>query len=348
MQLRPIADVTAHVTALVIAVVTALAGAPAHAQTLLQSTVMVRAQHSLVGVSEPLSASDYLYREGSVPFGRISGLADSDYQASVFHGLGIAWSQVGPGGVHVYAQAQSVASGAQLLRVTARGEASGFMSDYFSLSVPGAASGASFTVTAQVHVAGSAFAETLPGWTAAYQPTGDLAAFSNWSTWMRVMRGDNGQNLAELRAGQDCDARTNQGSGPFCRVSGQPGLQSITFQMENNGLAVQLDMRGWANAGTSIYQPQLLVTADSFADLGRSITWGGITALRDAGGQRVDDFAAVSASSGFDYRNAYVSAVPEAPASLLLLAGLAVLGAGWRRSLHQPVPRHPHPHPPAP
>ena len=172
--------------------------------------MVVDAKHFLVGVSEPLRASDYLHRKGSVPFGRIGGLADSDYQASAFHSLAIAWSQVGAGGVHVFAQAQSVAGGAQLLRVTGKGDASGFVSDFFTLNVPGAASGARFT-------------------------------------------------------------------------------------------------------------------------------WGGITALRDASGQVVNDFAAVSASSGLDYRNAYVSAVPEAPASLMLLAGRAMLGAGWRRGLGRVV-----------
>ena len=315
----------------------ALMGAPAHAQTLLQSTVYVEAKHFLVGVSDPFSASDFFYREGSVPFGRLSGWADSDYRPGEFHGLAIAWSQVGPGGVHVFAQAQSVASGAQLLRVTAQGGASGFMSDFFTLNVPGAASGASFTITAQVNVAGSAFAETLPGWNAASQHFGDLGAISNWEAWMRVMRGDNGQQLAELRARQDCVARTNGGNAPFCRESGQPGLQTITFQMQNNGLAVQLDMRGWASATTSVFEPQTLVTADSFADLGRSITWGGITALHDASGQLVDNFAAVSATSSFDYRHAYVSVVPEVPGSVMLLAGLAMLGAGWRRGLGRSV-----------
>jgi hypothetical protein len=315
----------------------ALMGAPAHAQTLLQSTVQVDAKHFLVGVSDPFSASDSFSREGSVAFGRLSGLADSDHQAGEFHGLAIAWSQVEVGGVHVFAQAQSVAGGAQLLRVTAQGGASGFMSDFFTLNVPGAASGASFTITAQVNVTGSAFAETLPGWTAAYQRSGDLGAISYWEAWMRVMRGDTGQQLAELRARQDCVARINVGSAPFCRESGQRGLQAITFQMQNNGLAVQLDMRGWASATTSVFEPQTFVTADSFADLGRSITWGGITALHDASGQRVDNFAAVSATSGFDYRHAYVSAVPEVPGSLMLLAGLSVLGAGWRRGLGRRV-----------
>ena len=229
----------------------ALAGVPAGAQTLLESTVMVDAKHFVRGIDDPLGASDYIYREGIVPFGRISAVADSDHQAQVYNGLGIAWSQVELGGVHVFAQAQSVAS-ATLLRVTGRGVASGFMSDFFSLNVPGAATGASFTVTAQVRVAGSAFAATLPGWTGAYQFAGDLAAFSSWKTWIRVMRGDSGQTVAELRAGQSCDARTNTGRGPLCRDTGQPGLQTISFQMLNNGTAVQLDMRGWASAGTSI------------------------------------------------------------------------------------------------
>lgn len=330
--MKPITLVAATAKALL---AMAFASQAASAQTLLQSTVVVEAKHFLVGVDDPLSAADSFYREGSVPFGRISGLADSDYSALANNGLAIAWSQVQLGGVHVFAQGQSVASGSQLLRVTSKADASGFMSDFFSPSVPGAATGASFTVTAQVNVSGSAFAQTLPGWTVAYQPTGALAAFSYWNSWVRVMRGDTGQNLAELRAGQDCDARNNTGSGPFCVVSGQPGLQTISFQMLNNGTAVQLDMRGWASAGTSIFQPRLLLTADSHADLGNSITWGGITELRNASGRLVSDFAAFSATSGFNYRNAYayVSVVPEAPGSLMLLAGLAMLGVVWRRGL---------------
>lgn len=306
----------------------------ASAQTLLQSTVTVEAKHFVVGVADPLSADDYLYREGSTPFGRISGVADSDYNPQAYHGLGIGWSQLEVGGVHVYAQGQSVASGPDLLRVTSRGTASGFMSDFFRLSVPGAATGATFTITAQVKVTGSAFAQTLPGWTGVFLPGGaELAAFSSWQSWVRVMHGSSGQTLAELRANEDCDARTNQGSGPFCRVEGQPGLQTISFQMQNNGTPVQLDMRAWTSAGTSIYQPQSFATADSYADLGQSVTWGGITGVRDASGALVSNYGAVSATSGFDYRNAYVSVVPEAPASLMWLAGLALLGVARRRGL---------------
>lgn len=311
------------------------AGAPALAQTWLQATAVVDAKHFAVGVDDPWTDSDYVSREGSVPFGRLGALADSDHQAQVYNGLGIAWAEVGLGGVHVYAQAQSVAGGPDMLRVTGSGQASGFMSDFFSLNVPGVAAGASFTVTAQVRVDASAHAETLPAWVAPpYPPVGQLAAFSHWESWVRVLRGDTGSTLAELRANEDCDARTNTGSGPFCTTGGLPGLQTISFTVAT-GTPVQLDMRGWASAGTSIYQPMQLSTADGQADLGHTIAWGGITTLRDASGATVTDYTAVSASSGFDYRNAYVGLVPEAPSSLLLLAGLAMLGTGWRRGLHR-------------
>lgn len=313
------------------------AGAPALAQTWLQATVVVDAMHFVVGIDDPFTDDGYLGLESATPFGRIAVLADSDHQPQAYHGLGIAWSQVGLGSVQVYAQAQSVASGADLVRVTGSGQASGFVSDFFALSVPGAASGAVFTATAQVRVDGSAWAETLPGWNGAYQPAGQLAAFSHWESWVRVLQGGTGSTLAELRAREDCDARTNQGSGPFCVADGLPGLQTITFTMTNNGTPVQLDMRGWASAGTSIYQPTQLTSADSRADMGHTIAWGGITELRDASGQIVDNYTAVSASSGYDYRNAYVGAVPEAPTSLLLLAGLAMLGTGWRRGLRRPA-----------
>lgn len=308
--------------------------APVQAQTWLQSTVVVDAKHFRVDTADPWVDADYVAMEGSTPFGRIGAIADSDLQPPVYNGLAIAWSQVELAGVHVYTRAQSVASGPDMLRVTGSAQASGFVSDFFALSVPGAASGASFTVTAQVRVDAAATAETLPAWVAPpYPSVGQLAAFSHWESWVRVLRGDTGATLAELRANEDCDARTNTGSGPFCTTGGLPGLQTISFTMVNGGAPVQLDMRGWASAGTSIYEPKQLSSADSVADLGHTIAWGGISALRDAGGALVDNYSAVSASSGYDYRLAYVSAVPEAPGSLLLLAGLAMLGVGWRRGL---------------
>ena len=306
------------------------AATPALAQTWMQSLVVVEAKHFVVGVNDPFSDDDLQEMQGSVPYGLVTATADSDHDPAVFHGSASAWSQVAVGGVHVYARGLSVASGPELLRVTSGAQASGFMSDFFSLAVPGAASGAIFSVSALVRVDGLAAATVLPRES---QYGVELAAFSHWESWVRVLDGASGSSLAELRAWEDCAERasSNAGFSSSCASDGQTGSQIITFSMSNNGSPVQLDMRGWVSAGTSVYQPQSLVSADSVADLGHTIAWEGIVELRDADGHVVTDYAALSATSGFDYRNAYVAAVPEPSGGLLLLAGLAAVAAVVRR-----------------
>ncbi len=305
--------------------------APALAQTYLYAEVTASARHSEVNVANPFEASQFDAREGSAAFGRISALADSDYQQQVYNGLGKSWSEVAVGGIHLNAVSQSVAGGQGPTGATGSGRAVGFVSDFFGLSVPGQASGATFTVTAQVRIDGSAGASTTPGWNGMFQQN-RADGFSDWQSWVRVMQGVNGPRLAELRAGLDCSARTSFSTPPGCISSGLPGLQTITFQMVNNGARLQLDMRGWASAGTSVNLSIGQVSADSWSDLGNTIAWGGITELRDANNLPVTNFSAFSASSGFDYRNAYVSAVPELPTPALAVLGLGLMGLlGWHR-----------------
>ena len=305
--------------------------APALAQTYLYAEVTASARHTEIGVNDPFAASEFDAREGSASFGRLSALADSDYQASAYNGLGRSWSEVAVGGIHVYALSQAVAGGQGPTQATGSGRAVGFVSDFFGLSVPGQASGAAFTVTAQVRVDGAAGATTTPSWTGAFQQN-RADAFSDWQSWVRVIQGVNGPTLAELRARQDCSARTSFGTPPGCVGSGLPALQTISFQMINNGGLLQLDMRGWASAGTSVNLSIGQVSADSWSDLGHTIAWGGITELRDANNQSVTNFSAFSASSGFDYRNAYVSVVPELPTVALMGIGLGLMALlGLRR-----------------
>ena len=305
--------------------------APALAQTYLYSQVTASARHTEIGVNDPFVADEFNERQGSASFGRLSALADSDYQASAYNGLGRSWSEVALGGIHLYALSQAVAGGQGPTQATGSGRAVGFVSDFFGLSVPGQASGAAFTVTAQVRVDGAAGATTTPSWTGAFQQN-RADAFSDWQSWVRVIQGVNGPTLAELRAGQDCSARTSFGTPPGCVGSGLPGLQTISFQMINNGGLLQLDMRGWASAGTSVNLSIGQVSADSWSDLGHTIAWGGITELRDANNQSVTNFSAFSASSGFDYRNAYVSVVPELPTVALMGIGLGLMALlGLRR-----------------
>ena len=308
----------------------AMLAAPALAQTSLHAEVMARAQHEARDGGNPSIVGDSDSRDSSVPFARMSALADSDFNPGEYNGLGKSWSQVAAGGIHVYAMSQA-AGGSGMERVTGSASAAGFTSDHFGLNVPGYASGTVFTVNAQLRIDGAAMATTTPGWSGAYQAI-DVAAFSHWESWVRLIGDSNGPLLAELRANEDCDARMRSNAAPQCVVGGQPGVQAVSFQMVNNGGLVQLDMRGWASAGTSLYQPEQHSVADSWSDMSQTIAWAGITELLDANGQAVTDFNAFSATSGFDYRNAYVSAVPELPSGALLLGGMALLGGRLRRA----------------
>ena len=176
-----------------------------------------------------------------------------------------------------------------------------------------------------VAIDGAAGASTTPRWNGMFQQN-RADGFSDWQSWVRVIQGANGPNLVELRGRQDCSARTSFGTPPGCVRSGPTGMQTISFPMVNNGGLLQLDMRGWASAGTSVNLSIGQVSADSWSDLGHTIAWGGITEVRDANNQLVSNFSAISASSGFDYRNAYVSAVPELPAPALAVLGLGLMG----------------------
>lgn len=87
---------------------------------------------------------------------------------------------------------------------------------------------------------------------------------------------------------------------------------------------VRLQITG---GGTGIY-------ALSLADLSHTIGWAGLSGLHDASGAPVT-LTAISPTTGFDYMNAQVTAVPEPGAASSLLAGLAGL-AMWRRLRSRP------------
>jgi len=61
------------------------------------------------------------------------------------------------------------------------------------------------------------------------------------------------------------------------------------------------------------------------ADYGHTVTWGGLSEVRDELGNQITDFSALSGSSGFDFAHATpaVSNVPEPGVFALMLAGLA-------------------------
>lgn len=301
---------------------------PLQAQTSFESLATARALHTDPNVQDPFTDDAYISRQGPSFQGRIDARADSDHQAPVYNGFAHAWSQVDVAGVHVYSFSQAVAGGTGPVNTNSQANASGFFVDHFALSVPGAAAGALFTVTAQLRSHGLIYAVTTPGWTGAFQQN-RADAVTSWQSWTRVIS-SGGSNLAEVRAGQDCVERTAFGT-PGCQDSGSIGLTTVSFVMASGGDGVELDMRAWASATSSVNLVTGMVQAEGVADLSNTVAWAGVLSLQDAGGAAVTDYTLRSSTSGFDYRSAYVSAVPEPASVVLWLGGLALLGAALRR-----------------
>ena len=110
-------------------------------------------------------------------------------------------------------------------------------------------------------------------------------------------------------------------------TTGLTGLQTISFQIVNQGPQLQIYLNASIFAGTSNYHLRAgTMKADSLSDMSNTLAWAGVTEIRDASGALVSDYSLLSPISGFDYRNAYVSQVPDAPQAALLAAGLGLLG----------------------
>lgn len=66
-------------------------------------------------------------------------------------------------------------------------------------------------------------------------------------------------------------------------------------------------------------------TGRALADYGHTMTWHGLTHVRDSAGTLLADYTAVSPGSGYNF-----APVPEHGTAVLLLAGLLVIGLGHR------------------
>jgi PEP-CTERM motif len=105
------------------------------------------------------------------------------------------------------------------------------------------------------------------------------------------------------------------------------GLESFVLYFENVPFAFGQEISVTLKLGTvSAVRTFGSGNARAEADYGHTMTWSGLSNVRDSSGNLIPNFTAVSASSGFDFAN--VAAVPE-PSSAILIA-FGMVSMGWR------------------
>lgn len=252
--------------------------------------------------------------------------------SSLAYTYATAWSLVQTAGIHLDAWSTSSAHGGDT-RGYSEATASGSFSDQFPLNSPSVVAGSSGVATVAFLVSGSL---QNSFW-------GPDATGNNW-LW--------GRSNAQWRAGFILrDAAANQGPqwegfqwqsdlngtselmgnavpGTFLFTMPVVFGQLLNLQIYGTVLANSSTQNSYATTNISV------VDATGRASLGNTIAWGGIVDLRDANGALITDFSALSATSGFDYANAYVSAVPVPTAAWLFGTGLlGLVGMAQRKKI---------------
>ena len=225
-----------------------------------------------------------------------------------------------PGGVHIMADANVRLNNPDYnlnLAVAASSTAHASFSDTLIISAPGFATGTAALLTYRVSVSGDLGIEGSNSW------NGGWNASSYWSF------------TTTLGASSTFRSRLNDwtpGSDPRLLGDGRFGDLDITVPVIL-GTVLPFSLGGNASASVSLgstpYEPSSGQFA-AFSNLGNTIGWGGIVSLTTAEGTPIGTYSA-SGDSGFDYRQAYVSAVPEPAPAVLLAGGLLALLALRRR-----------------
>lgn len=305
-----------------------LAALPATAQTSFLGSGDTDADVSAFGqiVDPPRHAVN---RSGPAPVGTVisstAALANGGAGA-LARAVGQTTATPAIGGLHLTAHSFSQVSGGDPASgelALSRADATAMTSDFFQLAVPGYGAGTLFTLSASIRIDAAASASGLvsnPGGPSSFETS------AHWSSAVSLTPSIGGAMLADIRDSRTC-AQTQIGLG--CSGS-DPGVRLFSFVMPNQSWSTQLIISGRARATLQVD----IIGGGSgqalgHADLGHTIAWGGISGVLDPTGNPDPAFSAVSAGSGVDYSNAYVSAVPEPTTALQLLAGVGVLG--WLR-----------------
>lgn len=250
---------------------------------------------------------------------RWAALQGQSFAGTASLASGQASAQALAGGLHVSALASSNSSfdGNGTLfqefdtaaRAGAGAEAS--FSDTVVFGVQGLAAGTTVSITYGVSLSGSL------GWSG----TGVTTSTMSWD--VRIGDQGDGRSASAYSAGG-----VDNGGLPL--VQGTQYVTATVVVGQDVDLYMRLLVGATAGAGvacrfSSCLNPSFAEAA-AIADFSHTLGWAGISALTDGNGQAMDlALLSVQSASGFDYRSAYVGAVPEPSAAWLLLAGLPVL-----------------------
>ena len=189
--------------------------------------------------------------------------------------------------------------------------ANALWADDFTIYAPGLSNGEVGTFSAAVSVQGGLLVEASSGPGGySYGDTYVIATFSldpNTGFNGGINRVSNGgrhfldSNMREFRSGEEAFI-LNLTDVPF------------TF---GRSIAVSLSLS--TVSGTRTFN---LSSSRSEADYGHTMTWAGISNVRSASGNSINNFTAVSAESGFNFGN--IPPVPEPSTTLMLILGIFV------------------------
>lgn len=276
--------------------------------------------------------------DAGVSFANVAATAYQAHLGIDNTGGGSAAARAVPGGLHVTASAlgQSI-SGAGLANPSnwqAAGSAGGQArsSDGLVFNIAGLPAGTLITVSFGVNFNG------LLAWQSiGVTPTTLGTATMGEGGWRVDLGGQGSGNTASLytESGVITDQRTlTTGAIAGSAVVSLGDVVPLTMSLYANttASAVGRCASDGCAGGT--------VSSNSLADFSNTLGWGGISALHDSNGDPIDLARLQLASdSGFDYRQAYVSAVPEPATAALWLASLTGLVFQLRRrvGLHHAV-----------
>ncbi len=250
--------------------------------------------------------------------------------SSTEFGSAAASSRAGPGGLHLMASSSGSVTNAQpglAVGGRASADASGYVDDSFIIRSAALPAGALVTMVFDIGVHGSA--SGIGSWDGS--SGGGWNGYAQWAASLHLVGTGSACGCTTVDWSARQSVSGSQGTPVHTTGGGVFGDQHFTAQVII-GSPVSLHLTGEVHSSASGIADFFLgggASATFQANLSDTIGWGGIVELRDASGNRVTDFTAISAASGFDYRQSAL--VPEPASWGLLLAGALALG-GWVRT----------------